>query len=241
MTTPAPAPTSASKRIVSLDVLRGFALLGILIMNVQSFAMVQATYMNPTAFGDLTGANYCVWHLSHTFADQKFMTLFSMLFGAGIVLFAENQEAKGCRAIGMHYRRMFWLFVIGLVHAYLIWHGDVLVAYAVCGSILFILRKLRPSRLIILGLLSILIPTLLSMAANASMPHWPEEEIERLSEDWYISQDAIDERIAIFRGPWLDQFRRRAKASFYMETFIFCFQIGWRAGGCMLIGMALYH
>jgi uncharacterized protein len=75
-------PVGAPDRIISLDVLRGFAVLGILVMNVQSFSMISAAYINPTAYGDLTGINKWVWISSHIFADQKFLTLFSLLFGA---------------------------------------------------------------------------------------------------------------------------------------------------------------
>lgn len=80
------SPTLLSERYHSLDLLRGIAVLGILIMNIQSFAMIQAAYINPTAYGDFTGINRWVWILSHIFADQKFMTIFSILFGAGIIL-----------------------------------------------------------------------------------------------------------------------------------------------------------
>ena len=69
-------PARDRERIVPLDVLRGFALLGILVMNIQAFAMPDAAYMNPTAYGDLSGANFVVWFLSHVLADQKFMTIF---------------------------------------------------------------------------------------------------------------------------------------------------------------------
>ena len=88
-------PTTSPERIVALDVLRGVALLGILVMNVQSFSMIEAAYFNPTAYGDLTGANYVVWLVSHIFFDQKFMAIFSILFGAGIVLMASRVEASG--------------------------------------------------------------------------------------------------------------------------------------------------
>ena len=83
MTNSFPGPVAKAERIDSLDVLRGFALLGILAMNIQSFSMIGAAYFNPTAYGDLSGANYWVWLLSHVLTDQKFMTIFSMLFGAG--------------------------------------------------------------------------------------------------------------------------------------------------------------
>ena len=86
-------PTTQSERILSLDVLRGFAVLGILVMNIQAFSMIGGAYFNPTAYGDLTGLNYLVWLFSHLLADMKFMAIFSMLFGAGMVLMAERLEA----------------------------------------------------------------------------------------------------------------------------------------------------
>jgi uncharacterized membrane protein len=101
-------------RIIALDVLRGIALLGILLMNIQSFSMIGAAYINPLAFGDLTGANKTVWMLSHALADQKFMSIFSMLFGAGIILFTDNVQKKGFLPLRFFYRRMLWLLVIGL-------------------------------------------------------------------------------------------------------------------------------
>ena len=122
-------PTST--RIVTLDVIRGIAILGILIMNIQSFSMIGQAYVNPTAFGDLTGINKWVWILSHVFADQKFMTLFSILFGASILLITEGVERKGKSPLKVHFSRNFWLLIIGLIHAYFLWYGDILTPYAV--------------------------------------------------------------------------------------------------------------
>jgi uncharacterized protein len=132
-----PEALPPAQRLESLDVLRGFAVLGILIMNIQSFSMVDAAYTNPSAFGDLTGVNRWVWLLSHVFADQKFMSLFSLLFGAGIALMAHRLQAQGQSAAWLHYRRMFWLLLFGLGHAYLFWHGDILFTYALAGSVAF--------------------------------------------------------------------------------------------------------
>ena len=100
------SPVSAMERIDSLDVLRGFAVLGILVMNIQSFAMVGSAYMNPKSWGDLSGVNGIIWHASHVLADSKFMTLFSILFGAGIVLVSERRQSAGKSPAALHYRRM---------------------------------------------------------------------------------------------------------------------------------------
>ena len=106
-------PVTDQERIFCIDVLRGFALLGILPMNIQSFAMISAAYWNPTAYGDLHGANLWVWLLTHVLADSKFVTIFSMLFGAGIVLMTGRAEAAGRRPAGLHYRRMGSLILFG--------------------------------------------------------------------------------------------------------------------------------
>ena len=90
--------TTPSERIISIDVLRGIAVLGILIMNIQSFSMIGAAYINPTAYGDLTGLNKWVWIFSHLFADDKFMSIFSMLFGAGVIIFTSRALDKSRRA-----------------------------------------------------------------------------------------------------------------------------------------------
>src|SRR5207244_3310682 len=115
-------------------------LLGILTMNVQLYAMIGAAYENPTAYGDLTGVNYWVWYLAALLADAKFMTIFSMLFGAGIVLMTGRAEAAGRRAALLHYRRMAVLLGFGLAHAYLLWAGDILYTYALCGCVLYPMR-----------------------------------------------------------------------------------------------------
>ena len=110
-------PTTPSERIQSLDVLRGFALLGILVVNIQGFAMILATISNPISFGDLTGLNYVTALFTYIFAEHKFMTLFSLLFGAGILLMARKIEDKGGKPARRHYLRMMWLIIFGLVHA----------------------------------------------------------------------------------------------------------------------------
>lgn len=103
-------------RCCGFDALRGFALLGILYMNIQAFSMVSAAYMNPTVYGDLHGAYYAVWLAGQLFADLKFMSIFSMLFGAGIFLMTSHVEASGRRPAALHYRRVGWLTLFGLLH-----------------------------------------------------------------------------------------------------------------------------
>jgi len=99
------------ERIVSLDLLRGVALAGILIMNIQSFSMPTAAYLNPTVYGDLEGLNRWAWIISHIVASGKFMSIFSMLFGAGVLIFINNATKKGKNSAVLHFRRMAWLLL----------------------------------------------------------------------------------------------------------------------------------
>src|SRR5438105_14861004 len=129
-------------------------------MNIQSFSMIEAAYGNPTAYGSLEGANYLVWLLSHVLADQKFMTIFAMLFGAGIVLMTGRREKAALGTAAVHYRRMGALALFGMLHAYLLWYGDILFSYALCGMLVYPLRRLRPWLQLLLGFVGIAGPSL---------------------------------------------------------------------------------
>ena len=123
--------------------LRGFALLGILAMNIRGMAAPLSTYMYPYALFDYSGASRAAYLFTSVVFDLKMMGLFSMLFGAGVLLYAAKSSESGRPPHGLWFRRMGWLLVIGLVHAYLIWGGDILVPYALCGIlILWWVRRL---------------------------------------------------------------------------------------------------
>ena len=234
------APVAQDGRIDAIDVLRGFALLGILVMNIQLFAMPDAAYLNPMAYGDLDGANYAVWLGSRLFADQKFMTIFSMLFGAGIVLMTGRAEARGTGRT-VHYRRMGWLLVIGLVHAHLIWSGDILFLYGVCGMLVYSLRNGPPRRLLLLGFATLAVSSVLYLLIGWSMPFWGAEAVAEFSnQSWQPPQAAIEAQLAAYRGSWLDQQPVRSASAIGFETLVLLVWGVWRAGGLMLIGMALF-
>ncbi len=237
MTTKQASPTAPGQRIVALDVLRGFALLGILVMNIQLFAMpVQFITFNPLAYGDLTGINLVVWSLSHIFADQKFMTIFSPLFGAGILLLAERLEARGQSARGIHYRRNAWLLLFGLAHGFLLWNGDILAPYALAGFVVFLFRHMRPRRLVIFGLVLLLVPAVLTLLGSLS----PADSVAAVRSDWSPSASAIDEKVAAYRGGWLEQMSARVPGEIEVLTGVLLTWAIWRAGGLMLLGMAGY-
>ena len=234
------APVADAQRIVSLDVLRGFALLGILVVNIGGFSMPGAAYFDPTAYGDLTGLNRFVWQVTHVFFDLKFMAIFSMLFGAGVVLMTSRQEAKGRPTAGLHFRRMAWLIVFGLLHAHLLWYGDILVWYGLCGLAVFWFRKLRPRSLILLGVVVIGIGSAIMLSAGLTLSSWPPEAVAEVVEELKPSPDAIAEEVAIYQGGWLEQMRSRVPSAIEMETETFLFFAAWRVSGLMLLGMGLF-
>ncbi len=233
-------PINPNQRVVAIDVLRGFALLGILVMNIQFFAMPAAAYFNPTAYGDLTGANRWVWTLSHLLTDHKMMNLFSMLYGAGIVLLTERLTRRNERPLRLHYRRTFWLLLVGLAHAYLLWAGDILVTYALTALVVVWFRKLRPRWLVVWGILFLSVSSLLMLFASWAVPYMPAEQATALMAGWQPTAQQIATEITGYRGSWLDQMVPRVAESLEMHTSAFFFWGFWRAGGLMLLGMALF-
>ncbi|MCP4192641.1 MAG: DUF418 domain-containing protein [Planctomycetaceae bacterium] len=231
--------SSPATRIDSLDVLRGFAVLGILVMNIQSFAMVGSAYGNPSSWGDMSGIEGVVWYVSHLFADSKFMAIFSMLFGAGIVLMSNRQRQAGLSAAQVHYRRMLGLFGIGMIHAYLFWYGDILVLYAICGSIVFWMWPLRV-RWLLLGSAALLLTGLLiTLFLDWSIQFMTPGDYEELQNDfWAPSAEEISYELKIHRGPWFPQFFYRVEVAVLVQTFGLLL-LGWRVSGLMLLGMAI--
>lgn len=129
-------------RHLSLDAMRGFAVMGILLLNIVGFAMPDAAYVNPAAWGGTDLLNAGVWAINFVVFDGKMRGLFSVLFGASMLLVMQRAEAAGQNPRAVHLNRMAWLFVIGAAHFILIWWGDILVPYAICGTLaLFFVNK----------------------------------------------------------------------------------------------------
>ncbi len=234
-------PLDARRRVVSLDVLRGVAVLGILVMNIQSFAMPSAAVADPTRYGDFSGANLMVWLLSHLFFDGKFITLFSMLFGAGLLLTAQRWQETGRRPWVIHLRRMVWLLVIGLAHAYLVWDGDILAIYAVCGVFVFCFRKVSMGVLVGLGVGLMAIPSALYLLAGLAVSVQPQEELIWLNKYWAGDPEMFKTELRAFSGNWLEQMEARVPNAIEMHTVSLAFWAGPYCAGVMLLGMAMYR
>lgn len=288
------APVGQAARIQSIDVLRGVAILGILVMNVQAFVMPMAAYSNPTAFGTLEGRHYWVWYVSHLLFDMKFMSIFSMLFGAGVILLTSRLEQTGLPAALIHYRRTIFLLLIGMAHAYLLWYGDILVLYALCALYLYPMRRLKPTTLVAIGVVFLAIPSYFNYMGGRYMqqeqariaasevsgsqaavidegaspdfhptddqptaagdPQTPDENkqhqeelenaqqfLQEMEDGWSPSAEKVAEESQAMRGSWTDEITYRAPMVFgFMHLMMIPFWGIWRAGGLMLIGMALF-
>ena len=172
-------------RIESLDVLRGFALLGILLVNIVAFGLVSSAFLDPGIYlTPIGGIDYIVWAFIELSSEGAMRTLFSMLFGAGVVLFVTGSTAKSG---WLHYRRNFWLLVFGLINAYIfLWPGDILVTYALSGFVLWFIRNWKARSLLILATFLILIGSLQNFAMKSTLE---------------IARDAAEEmKISISKG-----------------------------------------
>ncbi len=229
-----------SNRILSLDVLRGVAVLGLVSMAVHGFSMVSAASFNPTAYGGLEGINRIAWVVNHVVSDQKFISILAIVFGSSILLFVKNVEGKGFASAKFFYRRILWLFVFGLIHGYVFWHGDYLVVLAVCGAVAYLFRGLSSWTLLALGVMLYFVPSFNYWLFGKTMEFWPPEAIQELENIWHPDQASLQLEINALRGGVFDQLAWRVSETFRLQTVMFLVVNGWRVLAMMMIGMGLY-
>jgi uncharacterized protein len=231
-------PLPVAERRQRLDQIRGMAVLGILPVNILLFSGPFAALANPMVWGELQGPNAAAWWLTRLFFEQKFLTLFCMLFGAGLVM-QSQRLGTGPGAWGIHRRRMTVLLVLGLVHAYAIWYGDILAPYAICGLLLWPATRWPTPWLWSLGLLLLTVPTMISWLAWLSLPGWSATEVEALERSWQPHLADLLREIAAYQGDWFSQMRERVPQTLHMQLQLFPLVSGWRLLGTMLLGMAV--
>ena len=155
-------PLCSSERIVILDSLRGIAVLGILLMNIPGFGLPH-TRVDDYSINNESGLNYYVWYVfGPGVLEGSQRAIFSMLFGAGILIFIGRLEKRtsGLMPAELFFRRQLWLLVFGLFNAFiLLWFWDILYHYAICGMILFAFRRLKPKHLLIAASVCLLLAT----------------------------------------------------------------------------------
>jgi uncharacterized protein len=160
-----------SSRILTLDVIRGVAVMGIFSVNVVGFAMVEAAYFHPPTYGWNGLADRLMWFANFVLIDGKMRSLFSMLFGASMLLVAERAEAAGESPVAVHYRRMFVLLLFGLAHFYFLWFGDILTTYAVVGMVAFLFWRLNAVSLAAFAATAYIFAFAFSLSDAAGMSH----------------------------------------------------------------------
>jgi len=235
-----PVPVTAGQRLETLDVLRGFALLGILAMNIRAMAAPFSAYMNPTVLFPYEGVSRAAYVFTSVVFDLKMMGLFSMLFGAGVLLYAAKPTEAVRVARGLWFRRMFWLLVIGLVHAYLIWDGDILVPYALTGLILlWWVRRLPAPALFAMAATWLVIGGALGLGMGAMFDSMPADEKAEAMAMWAPTPEQVQEQVAALRGSYPEVVAHRASFVAMGQTMYYALFFFWRVGGMMMLGMAL--
>ena len=208
-------------RVISLDALRGFAVMGILAMNIIGFAMPDWAYVSPAEYGGGTLADHISWFLSFVFVDGKMRGLFSLLFGASMMLVIDRAEAKQQNPAKVHYARMVWLAIFCLAHYFLLWFGDILFLYATVGSLVFLVHHWEPKRLIKWALIVYGLGFILWAAQFGGLQfmQWAaaqpgaDPELVRTYRDVMASPDFntnIAQELAIHRGNWAGIFTDKA-------------------------------
>ena len=260
------APVAVSARIASLDILRGVALLGVLLLNILGFGMASAGYFHPlVGLGKNPELNYAVWGIMNLFFEGSMRGLFSLLFGAGIVLFATGFGTRSGKEKGafLHYKRTFFLLLFGMFDSFiLLWTGDILILYAMAGALLYPLRNARPKTLLILSATVLLCTSILfavsgvfveegrdaaaRIDADPSAEHSPEErELAALwtgSENQFTyNESAIEEELDIRRGSYIEIADYSAKKVIDSLLFFTPVYMLWDCVGMMLLGMGLYR
>jgi uncharacterized protein len=256
-------PTQNTSRIDALDVIRGIALLGILLMNINGMGL-PFSYEDPSVLGHTEGLNYYVWLANELFFEGTMRGLFTILFGAGVILLTSRlmERGAGVSTADVYYRRIIWLFLFGLVNSWVfLWDGDILYAYGLFGFFLFPFRNLKVRNLLILAgaLISIGIiwdiadyqnsknlkieaeQALLVKESGATLDKKAEESIKEWEEkSTKKTQEEIQEHIAGMQGNYFEIMQNKAEEIVWMQTW-FQYRYGaWDILSFMFLGMAFF-
>lgn len=257
-------PTIESSRIESLDVFRGFALLGILLLNIIGFGLLSPSYSNPGFdLANSGSASLFAWAGIELFAEGAMRGLFSILFGAGILLFTTGDNA---RSGWTHYRRTFWLLIIGLFDAFvLLWNGDILVTYALAGALLYLARHQSVKALITYAAILLLLMSMLHLVTGFALSYSYQayedvaaadvkgelatvtEEQKELAMGWQdfvadfeLSDEQIEAELIARNESYASAFSWNAKKTVEVYVFVLPIYLFWDALAMMLLGMVLY-
>lgn len=257
------APVKPKDRIQSLDVMRGVVLLGILIMNINGMGLARA-YADPTVSGGYTGWDLTTWITANMFFEGTMRALFSLLFGVGMYILLDRLEKKGAGidAANIYFRRLLWLLIFGLIHAYLLlWVGEILYNYALMGFLVFSFRFMSPKKLIGIAIFLIIAGTTWDYFAIKSDSEFAEQaeianqyksedkaltkELKEASEKWEVmlqkrTPEAVDEFNKNMRKDYFSVVAFLAPINTkYNEHDPYRYDL-WDVLSMMLIGIALF-
>lgn len=241
----------STDRHFSLDALRGFAVLGILLMNIIAFSLPMSAYINPAAWGGSSTKDIISWAIAFILVDGKMRGFFSIMFGASLLLILERAERQGDAPWPLHARRMAWLFLFGLGHFILIWEGDILAHYAVCGLVAYGFHAASTKRLTAIGIAlitaNLFIWTVILWTAHALQAEATTSNLADAKEQFALMLDAlgapggasIAQDLQLYRGSYPEMVTARlADAVSAQVTLMFGY--GAETTGLMLLGMAFY-
>ena len=263
MSTPL-VPTERDERIGMLDSTRGIAVLGILLMNVTGFGLPMA-YDDPTNWGGSEGADLAAWRIAALFFEGTMRGLFTLLFGAGALLFLQRhmERNSGLLPADLYFRRTMWLIVFGLVNAYLLlWPGDILYYYGIVGLLLFVFRNVAPRKLVIAAAIIMVLQTAVTFSewygyhqaseaaaaaqaartAGKALTEQQDQAIENFTstnEEFKPSQDELEKMVSRMRKSYFSALGLVAAESWHYETTFFFRHGLLECLGMMLLGMAL--
>ena len=259
---PTAGPVAQQERIATIDIVRGAALMGILLMNITSFGGPLEMYWNPLVVGTHRTANLTAWLIRWVFFEGKMRAAFSMLFGAGVILLTERTERRGTNGADIFTRRNMWLVLFGILHCYFIWAGDILYFYGLTALLfLYPCRKLRAKTLLIAGtlVLAAYLPFGIYSTVHGAHVRRAGLAAETLQQSGHALssqrkddlkkwQDVLDGRkndhdddLKAMRGNFFQATAGRAHEALKVQSTDY-YQFGFTdALGMMLIGMGLYR
>ena len=206
-------PTERKERVVAIDVMRGFALLGIFIVNMLFFHSPYI-YVNPYTWFHIPG-DFDTYKWIDIFLQGSVYPLFSMLFGYGLAMQFMKSKVLGTPFNKLATRRLLILLVIGCIHAFLIWSGDILITYALAGLVLILLMRLKPVWLFLISAILFFVPN--------GLMNGLVYVLSKVSPDDVIIYTGIQEIensiVAYSQGTWIDIFWQRLADWLYMTQY----------------------
>ncbi len=257
------SPIETEERVTALDIMRGFVLCGILLMNINGFGLANA-YGDPTISGGSTGWNLYTWIATNMFFEGTMRGLFSLLFGVGMFILLDRMDKRhaGIKGADIYFRRLTWLLLFGVLHAYLlIWSGEILFNYALMGFLVYSFRRLPPKKLIIIAVVLFSIGTLWNFmeykgkaemletvekatALKAEGKELDKDQKGALKEWEQIQEDRSPENISFYnesmRKGYLDVVAFNAPIVFKWKTYGPYRYDVWDVLSMMLLGIALF-